>query len=1133
MIDALLTSDQIGARKAAMMDIMAQLHKNGWLKEVFSAPAALDLDLNTIKTKVDAKTDVYNYCARFGLLPRFHVSKPSPEDLIKSKRSMLRRRKGSKEYQAQITLPEQDITVLGFGTSYLSAEIAASVSFKQKVEERARSQQSESFSVLHPYALTSFSAAQFYKFYRTLHKGVQFEYASTQASVFGTSLQQSQMTHNGLPLGEVALMPTKKQAEELAALIGAVTLAQREAGLLQQFQDALKHGKGQILARVLPRELVVNREMAMTMRKTARDAARQGLHSFRDEIIAELETTSVKLRRRASSPRYLEQRSQQLLSRATGEGSATRDMEEMRQKRNELPMSKHKAEVLNLVNENSYSIIVGATGSGKTTQVPQILLEDAIEAGQGATCNVICTQPRRIAATSVARRVASERGEQLGDTVGYHVRNDRKPPNSNGGITYCTTGILLQQLKSNADLTLEGVSHIVIDEVHERDLFVDFLLVVLKTALANRVAEGKPIPKVTLMSATMDTELFADYFKSTTPSGEIKPCPSLVVPGRLFPVTSTHVDSLLGDMRKSYSHAQLSPLLNELDTKSYIEREIQFTKGKAAVLTSDAEDDDAIPTINWRSSESTTEEGWRYNPDDGLVPVGLVAATIAHVVNTSEDGSILVFLPGKEEILRVQRLIERSPVLGVDLNDRSRFKLHILHSSTPAEQQAAVFLPTSEGCRKIILATNIAETSVTIPDVQHVIDSGKLRERRYDFARQIDALLCTWISKANSRQRAGRAGRVQNGNYYALFSQERFESLRVAGEPEMLRADLQEVGLMIKAHGFNMSIANFLEQSVQPPSRMAVQTAIENLKAVKALTENEDLTELGRVLSGLHVNPSLGKMIVMGIVFRCLDSVILLGALIGSRSMFLRPAGQRREYEPMHRLFVGKARSDHLSGLNAYRTLRKIHVEYGEAEARRFAVEHYLSMSAFNAITSTCQEIMKELMESGLIPKTDIPKKLQSRFGDDNLNENSENGALLKGLLIGGLSSNIAVHTGNRFFRTAGESDVMIHPSSLNAPPREERADYRGASFVYSALAQSSGDSRLMLRDTTEVSPLEIALFGGKLQESTKHSVLEMDGWLPFWVKGDRYGRSDLLLEFRSTFEKVGPWRSALYDYPR
>lgn len=212
-------------------------------------------------------------------------------------------------------------------------------------------------------------------------------------------------------------------------------------------------------------------------------------------------------------------------------------------------MNQFVQQVIKTVAENNFCTIVGETGSGKTTQVPQILLDRAIDDGMGSAVNILCTQPRRIAATSVARRVAAERGQNTGKTVGYHVRHDAALPNYSGSITYCTTGILLKQLQ-NPDEVMDSVSHIILDEVHERDINLDFTLIMIKRSFIERARLGKSIPKLILMSATVDTSIFENYFADQRLGPLAGPCPALRVPGRTFPVQRHYLTDIMNKLKR-------------------------------------------------------------------------------------------------------------------------------------------------------------------------------------------------------------------------------------------------------------------------------------------------------------------------------------------------------------------------------------------------------------------------------------------------------------------------------------------------------------------------------------------------------------------------------------------------------
>jgi ATP-dependent RNA helicase DHX36 len=1108
------------AERAAFLHLLSRLYEDGIVAELWEKVERID-DA-TLKEEKDSKLDVYDYAARYGCIPRFTVSDGSKHSKL---------RKARKSYEVRIEMPEQEIDVTGKAFSKHMAEVAAGLKFKRAVEKYHLTKGTGALIVKDSSSLSVANARQFFEFYKDVDKttNVIVDVAGTK-NVFA-----AQAMMNNKPLGEeVSVTGTKKKAEDLAYLVAAIHITKQDPDLVPRFLKALRAGNGNILRMVPPMDVTVEADMAYAMDDTIRAARKAGLRDDVDELETEDKKAQRDHRPRPTlSPDQAQMRSQRLLAdyKAYLERS---DIEQLRKTRAELPMSQYAPKVLDIVDNNVYSIIIGATGSGKTTQVPQILLDRAIQSGNGAECNIICTQPRRIAATSVARRVADERAERLQNTIGYHVRFDPKLPTPGGSVTYCTTGILLQQLQHNPDDVLDKISHLVIDEVHERDMLIDFLLIVLKKVMAARMEAGKKVPKVVLMSATIDSDLFASYFKNTSPDlDEETDCPTLSVPGRTFPVKDQYLENILENMDKLYGPEKLNVMYNDRDTVDYFQYERQFAKenpiAESAPNQAQEEDDNII---DWKKKAVVSANGdisTSTDNEDALVPVGLVAATIAHIANTTQEGAILVFLPGLDEMTKVNNILREQRPLGLDFKDESKYRSFLLHSSIP-DSQKTVFEPVPAGCRKIILGTNIAETSITIPDVQYVVDTGKLREKRYDQIRRITKLQCTWASKSNSKQRAGRAGRVQNGHYYALFSRARHQSLRAIGLPELLRSDLQETCLDVKSQAFEAPVRQFLADAIEPPNPLAVDTAVENLITLDALTEDEELTALGRLLASLPVHPSLGKMIVLGMIFRCLDPMIVLGAASGERNMFVNPMESRRAAQDAKVAFARGSQSDHIALLNAFNEMRNARDTQGFGAMKDLAHRKFIHNGAFNGIESTAKQITDILVDAGLIPRMDRGRN-EPRFGGATYNENSDKVEIIKALALAGMHPNLG-HTSNQvLFRTPGEKNCMVHPSSVNAGifAREGRGNYSSGGrkeaklVTYTTMAKSNDGHNTFLRDTTVVHPLLAMLFGGRLYsgQSFGGRMVELDGWLQFWVHSKAPRTIGILLDFKRAMDRM------------
>jgi HrpA-like RNA helicase len=1089
------------ALRSCCLHLIVRLHESGLLREFFGRPT---VPLVKGNPPANAKVAVFENAARFMLVPRY-ITAPITNAILHKARAQGNVRA---RFQCTIELAEHELTAVGVGMTHSQAEAAASIRFQELFQIR-----NTSTSTMH--SVDSSVMGDFRNFWD--HRKGELTMSVKEELGKDCKLYRAQATLAGQPVGDTVTMAKKSEAEKVATLTAVVALGKEDPDLLSNFEAALRAGGGKIMSSVREIQVSLSNEALETMRRASNSLKQKGaLRSPVTLSTAESVLNPPVRSRDIRNPTDQNRRNKTLREAFKVYQESSLD-ELMRGKREELPINRHRAEILELVSENLYTVVVGATGSGKTTQVPQMFLEAASEAGEGVTCNVIVTQPRRISATSVARRIAVERGEQLGDSVGFIVRHNSAPPREDGSILFCTTGVLLQQLQTNPDQVFDTTSHILLDEVHERDILLDFLLVVLKKALKERQAANKSVPKIVLMSATMNTQLFSNYFGVTDVNGRVVPCPSINVPGRLFPVKSRYLREIHSELQTKYGTAKLRELFTEEDTSRYLNNELQPVASRSSITGADA---------------GAVRGEDEYDPDDSLTPVGFVAATVAHVANTTKEGAILVFLPGQYEIQATKNLLARRPVFGVNFADQSRYKLFILHSTIPAEDQAAVFDPVPQGCRKIILSTNIAETSVTIPDVQHVVDSGKHREKRYDSINRISALKTAWISKANAKQRAGRAGRVQNGNYYGLYTEERLESLRITGKAEMLRSDLQEICLKVKAHGFRDSIGGVLSQALEPPSPTSVRSAVSTLQSIEALANGEDLTPLGELLATLPVQPAMGKMIVLGIIFRCLDPILILSALSGSRNLLNKPSGMRPEWEKSHLELLDGSQSEHIAQISAFKKIRGRLEDQGQSAAYEFASQQFISMAAYDQTRRAAQDIERILVQSQLIPSTP-PKAPRSErrheFGERALNANSRNVPLIKALALVGFAPNSAINTSGRWFRTSNADKVSVHPKSIFAP-KSEHLDYGGAMLTYSTLF-SSDDSSLSMRDITEVSHATTLLFGGKL--TVKHEegrkLLILDDWLPFGVGSCQREDAGLVHRYRKCLDTVSLYEKPLF----
>ncbi|MBT2145401.1 MULTISPECIES: ATP-dependent RNA helicase HrpA [unclassified Rhodanobacter] len=535
-----------------------------------------------------------------------------------------------------------------------------------------------------------------------------------------------------------------------------------------------------------------------------------------------------------------------------------------------LPISARGEDIVKLIREHQVVVIAGETGSGKTTQLPKLCLA----AGRGEAGMIGCTQPRRLAARSVARRVAEELGTPLGEVVGFQVRfNDQVSERSL--IKFMTDGILLAE--TQGDPWLSAYDTIIIDEAHERSLNIDFLLGYLK-----RLALKRPELKIIVTSATIDTARFAEHFDGA---------PVVEVEGRAYPVE-----------------------------------------------------------LRWRSlDEIAARQGRGKDMQQGSAEH--IAAVLDEITHDDPRGDVLVFLPGEREIRDAHQLLSRRQYRETEIMP--------LYARLSAGDQDRVFKPGVK--RRVVLATNVAETSLTVPRIRYVIDTGTARVKRYSQRSQLERLHVEPVSQAAADQRKGRCGRVGPGICYRLYDEADFAGRAAFTDPELLRSSLANVILrMLALQLGEVDEFPFLEA----PDPRVVADGFRRLTEISAIDDARRLTPIGRTLARLPIDVQLARMLVEGGKLHALRELLTIVSFLSIQDPRERPGDARQQADAAHAAFADP-KSDFVGVLNLWRAYHDAHEELTQSKLRDWCSRHFLSFMRMREWRELHRQLLLVVQELG------------------------------------------------------------------------------------------------------------------------------------------------------------------------
>ncbi|KAF2481923.1 P-loop containing nucleoside triphosphate hydrolase protein [Neohortaea acidophila] len=662
--------------------------------------------------------------------------------------------------------------------------------------------------------------------------------------------------------------------------------------------------------------------------------------------------------------------------------------------RRNLPIWKQQDGIRKALRQHQVLILSGETGSGKSTQVPQFLLQEAWNTGK-----IAVTQPRRVAAITLAHRVADEVGTPCGSSspaskVGYSVRfDDSTSPSTR--IKFVTEGILLQEMLRDA--TLGEYSCVIVDEVHERSVNVDLLLGFLKQLLMGRTKRQKPL-KVVVMSATADVDSIFRFFTTTDgPANGLDPA-------------ENHLPNGNGEDVSKHSQTNIKVAISHVEGRQY--------------------------PVNMH---------YLSKPTNDLIDTGLQRIFQIHCKEPM-PGDILVFLTGQESIQTLQKLAEEfAESLGREV---PKLLVLPLFAALPQAAQQRIFLPAPANTRKVILSTNIAETSVTVPGVRFVVDTGKAKIRQFRSRLGLESLLVKTISKSSADQRKGRAGREAPGQCYRLYTEDGYKSLEKDNTPEILRCELSQALLNMKARGVD-DVLNF--PLLTPPRRETMEKALLQLLQLGALDENGKISKTGRQMARLPLTPSLGRVIIEAARAEtsCLLEVIDIVACLSVENIFLNTdTEEAREEAQIARSQLYRREGDHLTLMTAVRA-------YAEADdRRRWSDKHLISHRAMQSVMDVRKQLRAQCQAAKL---TDGDKTPSASASAEEVAEN-----ILK-CFLRGFWNNVARLCPDGSYKTfVGNQTVAIHPSSFLYGRKTEAIMYN--EFVYTNKTYARGVSAVQVR---------------------------------------------------------------------
>lgn len=805
-------------------------------------------------------------------------------------------------------------------------------------------------------------------------------------------------------------------------------------------------------------------------------------------------------------------------------------LKEMINQRTNLPAWKKRVQLVDVINSNRVTLITGETGSGKSTQIVQFILDHMSSQGNFSS-TIICTQPRRISTIGLAERISEERIDKVGEETGYIIRGENKT-SKHTRLSFVTTGVLLRILQSflgsenaatSSSSIFNNLEYVFIDEVHERSVDSDFLLIILK-----RILKQFPKLKIIMMSATINTEVFMSFFETKVNH--------LHIEGRTFPIQDVYLDTILQDLDYSMTTFDGDIIKPKPDSHFFKSGNINY---------------ELYAQLAHHIDKKLSAEG-------------------------DHNGSILIFMPGIMEINQCIKAIERA---FDKLSSLSNCWCLPLHSALSSSDQKRVFSSPRNGSRKIVVSTNVAETSITIPDCVVVIDSGRVKTMYFNTDINATKLVEEWCSRAEVGQRRGRSGRITNGTCYHMYTKDTQDDvMKAQPTPEIKRIRLENLYLMVKSMGIN-KVEDFLNSGIDPPEQKSLTESKDFLIQIGALTEfDNSLTHLGKYLSFLPTDLQCAKLLIYGCLFGCLDICLSLASISSTGNPFINNMENRDKIKSILKKYSDR-QGDSIAMANLFAAYAELQKD-DKPRANKFITQNCLSYLTMKDIASNKSQYVAILKDINFIPQDYNELNTQHHLW---LNKNNKNYPIIRAVLTGAMYPHLArvqmpqpkfvqsavgalevvpdtkdtkIWICNKdFVRKLKNNDDMqdtlpgtrafLHPSSTmfidssktlmsDLPNYEEYlkedgtvdtekakelykyqpkidngADGLKTSFI--VFGNSHMSTKLYLREVTPISTLGALLFGGEIAYDLSSSIMNgksspgivLDSWIPIrtWCK--------------------------------